>query len=213
MKGFAHNYDQFGEGHLTPLPLAILALGNLCGMNLSPSRVILGGWSEGCQGVRTQLNAGENPDAVCLADGTHSELSFPPERVASFRAYANAAKGGSGAFLASCSAIVPGTYASTRATLEKITGFAITQAGPVTDPVEYRQGQCVVYACTGQTAADHIDQGQILLPRMLGEAFSGNFARARGNGGVLGLLLGAAGGWMMGKAWALRQRRRSRAWG
>lgn len=207
--GFSHFYDQLGPGHATPLPQAIEQLRSLAGLaSFAPSRTILCGWSEGCQAIRSQLQAGERPDACVAADGTHSASSFPAEHIAAWKAYASGAKAGDGAFFASCSAIVPGTYASTRATIERITGFSLNVAGPVSAPVPYSEGQCVVYVCTGDTAADHIDQGQIMLPRMLGEAFASNYSASSGGPrwlrSVAALALGLAVGMAGRRVWKRR---------
>jgi hypothetical protein len=176
-KGFSNYYGEIAPGKIDPLPEAISKGAQLANIDAySPRQVILAGWSEGCQGIRTQLANGAMPDAVVAIDGTHSSKPPSPKHIDPWRDFIARAKAGSGAFLSSCSSIDPGSYNSTRDTLRILTGFDLDRRGPVNDPAVYQEGNCIVFSCEGTAAQDHIDQGQVILPRMLEMAVAGNYA-------------------------------------
>lgn len=185
-KPFSGYYGATGPGKIDPLPEAIEKAAELADVvGFTPSQIVLAGWSEGCQGIRTQLKAGHVPDAVVAIDGTHSSKPPAPDHIDPWRAFANKAKAGSVGFLASCSSIDPGSYNSTRETLRLITGFDLERSGPVDDPAVYEEGNCVVWSCDGTAAEDHIAQGRIVLPKMLGLAVTGGFSSGGEGLGVL----------------------------
>lgn len=191
-KGFSGYYGAIGPGKIDDLPVAIEKGAELAGVvGFNPTQVILAGWSEGCQGIRTQLKAGRMPDAVVAIDGTHSSKVPAPDHIDPWKDIISRAKRGAGAFLASCSSIEPGSYNSTRTTLRLLTGFDLERSGPVDDPAVYEEGNCVVWSCDGNTAQDHINQGQIVLPKMLAMAVTGGFSSGAswGSGSGSGLLI------------------------
>ncbi len=195
--GTQAQYNTLGPDGIASVADAIAQVGQLAQMpGYAPSLLVLGGWSAGCQAVRTHLRAGVMPDAVLACDGTHSAIPPTAAQIDPWKAYAEGAKAGRGAFLASCSSIDPPGFASTRATLRLITGFALDAFGTPEDPAITRDGQCIVYACSGDDAAAHIAQAEVLLPRMLGEALSGQFSPGGGKGasGAAWAVLGALAG-------------------
>jgi hypothetical protein len=135
---------------------------------LHVSQVIVVGFSEGCQAVRAHLLNGDNPDACLAVDGTHS--SAPPvekTQLAPWRKYIDRAKRGERVFIGSHSAIVPPTYPSTRATLERVTGWTLG-----TVEARKQEGRCVILSSPGTTKEAHWRQARKVLPRMLAEAMS-----------------------------------------
>src|SRR5262245_53630504 len=69
-KGF---YSGTGPGRIAPLADALEDLRRRIG-RFNVGRIIVVGYSEGCQASRTHLRAGADPDAIVAADGTHASL-------------------------------------------------------------------------------------------------------------------------------------------
>jgi hypothetical protein len=129
-------------------------------------RVVLAGFSEGCQGVRSQLRAGMRPEAVIACDGTHASRPPAAEHIQPWRALAERAKAGECVFLASHTRIHT-EYLTTRETLELITGWKLTEK------MAFKaEGKLCVYSWPGNTAAAHIEQRRLALPKMVAEAFA-----------------------------------------
>lgn len=129
-------------------------------------RIILVGFSAGCQALRTLLLAGAQPDAIVAIDGTHS--SSPPMgwQIDTWSKYANAARRGERVMVATHTMIVPPTYSSTKATLQAITGFDLT------DPGFHSDGNLHVWGYAGNDQAAHINQARQVLPEALQFALS-----------------------------------------
>lgn len=203
--GFKGLYDKLGGDALTPLPDAIAEIGDKIGRpGWAPDRVILAGFSEGAQGVRTQLRAGYDVSGVVAADGTHA-ASNPdyPNQIDPWKRFAAMARSGERVMLASHSTIQPPTYKSTRETLRLITGFPLAETGTITDPAVSQDGNLTVYSVEGDQAGDHVLQGQVMLPRMIGEALAGAPSVSSMVSGFWGKVAlgigGAACGWLLWK--------------
>ncbi len=135
---------------------------------LHVSQVVVAGFSEGCIAVRAHLLNGDNPDACIACDGTHS--SQPPvekTQLAPWRNYIDRAKRGERVFLGSHSAIVPPTYPSTRATLERVTGWTLGTVGAMRT-----EGKCRIRSYPGGDKEAHFKQGREILPLMISEAMA-----------------------------------------
>jgi hypothetical protein len=190
--GFKQLYDTLGGEGITPLPDAIAEVGEKIGRpGWQPDRVVLAGFSEGCQGVRAQLRAGYDASAVVAADGTHAAASPNyASQIDPWKSFANLAKAGQRTMIASHSTI-PTTYKSTRETLRLITGFPLDDLGTADNPAVSQEGNLTVYSVDGTQAADHVLQGNVLMPRMIGEALTSAPSVASLVGGASG------GGWFM----------------
>lgn len=140
-------------------------------------RVVLAGFSEGCQGVRAHLRAGEVPYAVVACDGTHAgwpidEASVAPWRAAFERAAENP---GRYAFAASHSGLTyveklkppQGPYASTHSVLKRVTGMDLPLPSRVLEPVRQERGGACVWSCGGNDKDAHVRQARDILPAML----------------------------------------------
>lgn len=99
--GFKDHYTHIGDDAIAPIDEVLAAGGADAG-----SAVALVGFSEGCQGVRTQLLAGVVPVAALAVDGIHTK----PEP---WRALAERARRSELALTITHSSIQPGTYPST----------------------------------------------------------------------------------------------------
>jgi hypothetical protein len=160
--GFKNWYTHLGADGLASLD-EILAQAGLTQADVS--HIVLVGFSEGCQGVRTQMLAGVVPSAVLAVDGIHTR----PEAWADVIARARA---GEAAATVTHSSIQPGTYKST-------TQIAAELIAPATEqPVEndgqpypmiglYQDGLFRVAGFAGADAPAHVYQGNVVLPREL----------------------------------------------
>lgn len=153
-------------------------------------RVCLVGFSEGCQALRAHLFSGAQPWAVVAIDGTHSgwpkpytPLEIDPWRKAFDRARARPSDF---VFVGTHSGLtyvetLPKPYASTKTTLERITGWSLTSAFSDGEPVHRQQGgahvlsygivgreEALKYQRDGDTwKASHIKQAREALPSVL----------------------------------------------
>ena len=132
---------------------------------LAIRRVLIAGFSEGCQAPRAHLRAGARPDAVVACDGTHASNPPAAEHIEPWKAMAARARAGEAVFLASHTQIKPPTYLSTRETLELITGWHLTEK-----EASHKEGNLRVYSWPGADAAAHIEQCRLALPTMIAEA-------------------------------------------
>jgi hypothetical protein len=154
------------------------------------SKVVLVGYSEGCQAIRAHLLAGAQPWGVVAVDGTHSEMpeanrkySIIPYRQAFDRARLNPDRA---LFVATHSGLtyvetLPKPYASTHTTLERITGQQLPLPDPSDEPVVFKAGEAYVLSSgiVGETEAfkyhsggdrwraSHIKQARFILPKCL----------------------------------------------
>lgn len=151
------------------------------------SRTVGAGWSQGCKGWRSQLAAGEEPDALVLADGIHGSLvgTEPYQgHVDTWRTFVEQAKRGDKVFFASdcghkyVETLQRGAYASVATMLRAITGWQLPDASArgrsAADPERHQEGLAVVYrsgeGLSGPNGEAHVAHAQHVLPRMLREA-------------------------------------------
>lgn len=131
-------------------------------------RVIVAGFSEGCQAGRSFLLDGDGGriDGLVCADGTH--LSNPPDP-AKYRAWKNAmeeARAGGRPFAASHASVAPGNYLSTHDTLELLAGTSLPQdpTGPTARLQALVEGNLLIESWGGH---NHYHQGQEVFPSLL----------------------------------------------
>ena len=147
--------------------------------------ILLLGFSEGCQGIRTQLRAGFSPSAILAIDGIHSNLPPAPWQLEVWRDWFAR----SGADLAAgpqehCPAVdgapiavvtfsqIPteqarNPYTSTRHTMEAVTGWELPPGPSPDDPAVSCSGNVWLYSFPGMGEQTHIHQGQVVLPNAL----------------------------------------------
>ncbi len=139
---------------------------------LGIDRTILLGFSAGCQALRTQLLAGEAPDAVVAVDGTHSGTQAAGWQIDPWRDYLDLALGDKAVFVASHTQIVPPGYASTRKTLERVTGWVLPGKFPGgLEWAEHQESSALVVSYPGANAAAHSNQATRYAPQLLSRAF------------------------------------------
>lgn len=111
------------------------------------SEVILAGWSEGCQGVRTHLLEGaavrQRISGILALDGIHGDLNhrgpkfgepWPPQwQIEPWEWAADRARAEDLAFTWTYSGIVPPNYISTRAMAEHVLGRELPKDGTTSD--------------------------------------------------------------------------------
>lgn len=141
--------------------------------NFAVTKRLCGGFSAGCQGVRTQLAAGAPLDGVLAIDGIHGDAPAPlPEQTIPWAVYAQSAALGldDKQFLATCTRIDPKGFLPDRVMLQYVTGMGPFEPGDSPDdPRVYRKGNCYVYSYPGNDAEAHARQLQVTLPRHLNE--------------------------------------------
>lgn len=176
------SYGVIGGDGITPLEDICAQLGIE-----APSKVILGGFSAGCQGVRAWANAGFTPDIALAADGIHA--SDPPTGPQSegWQRFKTLAESGQMAFGVSYSQVNATTFLPTRESIRRILGVDTSRFGPPTDPAVQCSGRFCAYGGTGSDGAAHLAQRVDIMPLMLANALSGRGSMA----GVGKLLLGA----------------------
>jgi hypothetical protein len=130
------------------------------------TELVLVGFSEGCQGVRTQLYAGIVPAGALAVDGIHTR----PEV---WRSLAERARAREVALTITHSSIQPGTYASTTQMAAQILApdveEPVTMASTDLYPQisQYEDGLFRVAGFAGSDAGAHIYQGRQVLPQEL----------------------------------------------
>jgi hypothetical protein len=201
---FAQQYKTAGAGVVTPL---LELLGELSGELHAKtwSRVVLAGWSEGCQGIRAHLWEGnhvrQKVSAIVALDGIHAPPGFGgPEYSEPWQWAAEQAKDERRPMTWTASSIVPPTYPSTRSVMEHILGSAPMG---VTDT-----GWLRTIVTPGAGAAEHIKHAalaQTEIPRVLeladrgGSEDSGPGLASVILGGIAGGLLGMGAAHLAGK--------------
>jgi len=134
------------------------------------------GFSEGCQGVRTQLARGTSPAGVVACDGIHASRPPAESQLKPWRDYFMAAAGGNVQAYVSHSSIEPGTYLSTTETIPLTVpeGLAAMPASPTNDGgTIQRLGSLYVLSYAGTDKAAHIYQGRVVMPNMIARLFRG----------------------------------------
>lgn len=165
---FKQNYTRFrGEGPDGIIPVEELG---------EHGALILAGFSEGCQGVRTQLNAGVLPSAVLAIDGIHA--SDPPEawQIAPWRQTLERARAGECFFLHTTTEIPTFGYLSTRQMARLLWGDDVESRA---EPYELggvpcmmvQDGAAMLCLFDGQSAGSHVEQGRVILPAAISLAY------------------------------------------
>jgi len=176
--GFQDHYTHLGADAITPMPDVLAAAG------ASPDApVVLVGFSEGCQGVRTQLLAGVEPSAVLAVDGIHAQTE-------AWRTLVLRARRGEAKLTVTHSSIEPGSYPSTTATAAVLESFRGTDDYPLTSV--YEDGGLRILGFAGTDAAAHIFQGTVVLPNELARIAEGALPAYRSSFSLAGPILGAA---------------------
>lgn len=155
-------------------------------------RLVLCGFSEGCQAVRAWLAAGEVPSAVLVIDGAHGSKPTPSEaQVIPWRQFfARAINAGRYAAI-TATRIPTTTYLPTATMLPILTGFppppplvtsgasiepeTVWQQMPAWSGVPYQRavrGQLVAEQWPGTDGPAHVQQAREVLPRLLGESLA-----------------------------------------
>ncbi len=172
----------YSDGTAELLPAVLDALPGLTGETFTVGRIVLGGWSEGAEGVRANHFAGVMPDGIALADGIQSPFGSTrvSPKVAVWLPFVDAARAGSKSFRSSASSIPTVVSSSTHDThVLLVPSLADTPCGTPENPGVATEGNAVVYSTCGTDAAEHIAHLQVLLPRMVAEALSTSTAGSR----------------------------------
>jgi hypothetical protein len=182
---------------VVPMPEMIEAAAALMGNpGWRPDRVILAGFSEGCEALERQLLLGFTPNGILAADG----IQFPPPDGASpgltaWRRYADLAKDGDVLFYASCSGFMDTKiWIPVQTSLELVFGNSFGYGTPAA-PTITAEGKSAVYGARSV----HHEQGYVVLPQMLAAAMR---ETPSGSGWGLVKKLGAlalavAAGWLL----------------
>lgn len=143
------------------------------------TRITVGGWSVGCQGIRAMLrheSAVKMIDRVVMIDGIHTsytdgkpgplESKIATEALQPIAAFAREAVAGRKQMLITHSEIFPGTFASTTETADwllrelGVKRRAILRWGPMKTQMlsEAKSGSFHLLGLAGNSAPDHVDQ-------------------------------------------------------
>lgn len=166
-------YNQLGGGGVTPWKEALAAVG--AGEAFRTGRIWLIGFSAGCQGVRSQLNAGCPASVVLACDGIHGNKPVPSEaQSAAWKGLASSARMGQAIFSVSCSKTAAYKFLSTEETARVLFGWTPC-FGSYSSPCVDKTGSFRIYGATnsgGNPADEHMDQLRKLLPIMIQDAMS-----------------------------------------
>lgn len=143
------------------------------------TRITVGGWSAGCQGIRAMLrheSAWKRIDRVVMIDGMHTsytdgkpgplESKIDTEVLKPIANFAREAMAGRKEMLITHSEIFPGTFASTTETADwllrelRVKRRAILDWGPMKTQMlsEAKSGAFHLLGLAGNSAPDHVDQ-------------------------------------------------------
>lgn len=204
--GFKNWYTHIGEDGLVSIPDLISAAGL---SESDVSHIVLVGFSEGTQGVRTQMLAGVRPSAVLAVDGIHTKPEVWADIIARARTMNAAAT-------VTHSSIQPGTYKSTTQIAAELVFPDVEQAVDPSDnglPYQmtsyYQDGYFRVVGYSGSDAQAHVFQGQRVLPAELAiirDELSGVAPSQVSSSSSSLLLLGILGVTAVGVWWMLRKK-------
>lgn len=143
------------------------------------TRITVGGWSAGCQGIRAMLrheSAWKRIDRVVMIDGMHTsytdgkpgplESKIDTEVLKPIANFAREAMAGRKEMLITHSEIFPGTFASTTETADwllrelRVKRRSILEWGPMKTQMlsEAKSGSFHLLGLAGNSAPDHVDQ-------------------------------------------------------
>lgn len=130
------------------------------------------GYSMGGQRVRGLLEAGADPCAVVVIDGTHDTL--PPSHLPTWRKFGLLARATRRLFVGTCTQQlytehIPQPFMATRHVLEQAFDFTLPPS------VEAHDGElhCYSYPSANIDAPAHIHQSQVVMPDILGRHLKG----------------------------------------
>ncbi len=162
-------YSKVDAGGIENLATVVTQAQGLAGEAFTPSPLIVAGFSEGCEGVRSQLLAGYDPDVAICADGIQVQRNHSDADLQVWRDIVARARAGTRRFLVSHA-----FFSATRGlpvveTMRLITGLSLPQGGTPESPLSVRDGGLTVLSAD----TDHATQGHVLLPAMIREAVTG----------------------------------------
>jgi hypothetical protein len=136
-------------------------------------RVVLVGFSRGCQGVRANL--GPLVSMAVAVDGIHAPKANPGPALAPWQTFGEFARQGAARLIVTHTAIEPGKYLSTTETADRLWPEAKAAAEPAPGGGKrWRSGGLEVWSYPGSDTAAHIYQGQHVLPAALAELLGGS---------------------------------------
>lgn len=122
-KPLSGGYSAIGPGKVPPLAELVRGALEAAGGPFL-GRLVLVGFSEGCQAVRAWLAAGEVPTAVLAIDGAHGSSPAPsPAQVTPWRSFFDRARAGERFAAITATRIPTSGYLPTAAMLPILTGF------------------------------------------------------------------------------------------
>lgn len=137
---------------------------------------LLIGYSAGCQAVRAQLRAGEQPEAVLALDGTSGDWPHVLDsQVDPWKQLAERARANQALFVLTHTQQTytehrgAGSFASTLTIARRVSGLPLLDAGPIDEPVEHGDEgfRVLSYASASIDAAAHIAQQTTAMPAIL----------------------------------------------
>lgn len=158
---------------IMPLDELILThLGKLGAVALSP--VVLGAFSAGGSGPRSQLREGFTPDGICILDGNHAtDPPFVAQQIEPWRRFFSLARSKKVSCICTHTAIKTGPgILSTTATLEEITGVPMPPPSPSEGiAIDVSDGFLRVYGYGGTDKAAHAYQVTHVAAPMVRQTF------------------------------------------
>ena len=164
-------YDELGNGFMpASLAAAVQEAITATGESFDTDNVIAAGFSEGCQGIRTFLRAGQVPDIVLAADGIHGSRPVPPaSQIDPWRDLIAKAKACENVFSISHGNYLDTKNLSTTEMAELVTGWKVTDRGSLDAPSRLTEGCFSLYSVN---SVDHAGEATKVLPIMLSDALA-----------------------------------------
>lgn len=129
--------------------------------------LILCGFSEGCQGVRTQVSRGNVPSAIVCADGLHAAIPLSEAQIAPLKAYCALARARERVAYLSHTQIDTTGYLPTKTVTPAVAAFTpAAQTFSDGDATITREGDLWMFAYPGKDAPAHVRQAKEVLPVM-----------------------------------------------
>lgn len=153
---------------LQPLSEILRSLG--ARLSCTFEKVVLVGFSEGCQAPRAQLSDGAVPDAILAVDGIHGHYPTPDaaRELTPWSRYFDRARAGSSVMTATHTMIpTEPTFTMGQHMLQKLTGTELAPGPDPAHPNVYRDGALTIWSYPGTDAKAHEHQAQVVLPLRL----------------------------------------------